>query len=270
MGSCAVGRKQQMLKHLTPITYFNKHGIKIKQISVNPSSFGSFFISKHNKLYACGENKCGQLGIESQHSILQPILVPDLQNEFVIDIQSTINYSIAICSHDDPKFIKIIVNWARFYLLPQDLINLVILFLKATKVFATTTLSGTGHLEDDEIINEKGWNVVDSFRDKNIIKCAVGTHHSMFLQDNGVLWTCGSYRGGELGLDSNDDEFTTHETLQMNYLYKPTKIQFFIKEKIVIKDIKCGIVHNIALDINGHVYAWGWNRYGQCGHGSDD
>ena len=35
-GSCGVEEEQTKLKPLTPITYFDKHGIKIKQISVNP------------------------------------------------------------------------------------------------------------------------------------------------------------------------------------------------------------------------------------------
>ena len=49
--------------------------------------------------------------------------------------------------------------------------------MKSTKVFATTTNIGTGHLEDDEIVNKAGWNIVNSFKDKNIIKCAVGKYH---------------------------------------------------------------------------------------------
>ena len=53
-------------------------------------------------------------------------------------------------------------------------------------------------------------------------------------------------------------------------LLKPTKIPYFIKEKIVIQDIKCGAAHNIALDINGCVYSWGANESGQCGLGLDD
>ena len=38
----------------------------------------------------------------------------------------------------------------------------------------------------------------------------------------------------------------------------------------MIKDVKCGDFHNIALDINGKVYSWGDNSRGQCGHGMDD
>ena len=43
-----------------------------------------------------------------------------------------------------------------------------------------------------------------------------------------------------------------------------------IKEKIVIKDIRCGEFHNVALDVNGKVYSWGDNERGQCGDGMND
>ena len=43
-------------------------------------------------------------------------------------------------------------------------------------------------------------------------------------------------------------------------LLKPTKILYFINEKIVLKDIKCGGGHDIVLDINGDVCSWGGNQ----------
>ncbi len=78
----------------------------------------------------------------------------------------------------------------------------------------------------------------------------------MFLEENGNLWTCGESEYGRLGLGHYKD----------GALFEPTKIPFFVKENIVIKDVKCGYAHNLALDINGKVYSWGSNYYGQCGH----
>ena len=266
MGSCGVAQTQMSftLNGLTPITYFNKHEIIIKQIFVNPCGLGSFFISTDNILYACGKNNDGQLGTLSNNHIYEPILVSDLKNKLIIDIKSCHFYSIAICLNNDPKFILIITNWSRLYSLPQDIKNLIISFMKATEVFATRAEAGTGHLRNAEIVNKNGWNMVNSFKDKNIVKCAVGSAHSMFLEENGVLWSCGLYATGRLGLSLNEDWSPG------DAFFKPTKIPFFIKEKIVIKDIKCGCAHNIALDINGYVYSWGCNSYGQCGHGTDD
>ena len=94
--------------------------------------------------------------------------------------------------------------------------------------------------------------MVNSFDDKNIIKCAIDGYNSIFLEDNGVLWTWCYSGNGRLGLVLNENEFTRLDC----YVFKPTKISFFVKEKIVIKNIKCGEGHNIALDINGDVFSW--------------
>ena len=46
--------------------------------------------------------------------------------------------------------------------------------MKTTNVFTTALAVGTEHLENDGIVNKDGWNMVNSFKDQNIIKCAVG------------------------------------------------------------------------------------------------
>ena len=72
------------------------------------------------------------------------------------------------------------------------------------------------------------------------------------------LWFC---KDGRLGLGLNYDQFKRLDHMQNDYLLKPTKIPYFIKEKIIIKDIKCGDAHNIALDTKGDVYSWGDNAW---------
>jgi alpha-tubulin suppressor-like RCC1 family protein len=34
-----------------------------------------------------------------------------------------------------------------------------------------------------------------------------------------------------------------------------------------IDDVDAGWTHSLALDVNGFVWSWGWNREGQCGKG---
>ena len=53
----------------------------------------------------------------------------------------------------------------------------------------------------------------------------------------------------------NCDEFKRLDHMQGSYLLKPTKIPYFIKEKIVIIDIKCG-KDILELNTNGDVYSW--------------
>ena len=45
-------------------------------------------------------------------------------------------------------------------------------------------------------------------------------------------------------------------------------MQYFVDNGIKIKEIECGMSHNLALDTKGNVYGWGYNYWGQCGDGS--
>ena len=38
-----------------------------------------------------------------------------------------------------------------------------------------------------------------------------------------------------------------------------------MKHRLDIQDIQCGANHSLALDVQGHVYSFGENEYGQCG-----
>ena len=49
--------------------------------------------------------------------------------------------------------------------------------------------------------------MVKSFKDKNIIICAFDDYHSMFIEDNGVLWTCGLSKIRRLRLHFNHKSF---------------------------------------------------------------
>ncbi len=251
-GSCGIGSNKDRLLGLE----------SIKHIFVINTGYGSFFISEDNKLYGCGRNTGSQLGVKTKavsqfgdEDIYTPQLIDNLAN--IIDIKSCELYSIAICSDNNPNFMVIIANLSRLHSLPQDIMSMVVLYCKSSKVYATTKEGGTGHLQDIELKDEYGWNEVDAFKDVNIIKIAVGQYHSLFLEESGVLWTCGYYKYGRLGLGIKESEYQDLKHFNGGDLYQVTKIPLFVKEKIIINDIKCGGQHNLALDINGKVYSWG-------------
>ena len=202
-GSCGLGHYKRKVEHLTPITFFQNNNIKIKQIFVNPAGYGSFFVTLDDKLYASGRNGRRQLGLNTGsdtidgEDVSKPKFIIELKN--IIDIKSSDPYSIAICSDNNPNFMKVITNWSRLYNLPQDIIKMIVSFCKSTKVYATSREAGTGHLPA-ESEQKYGWNEVAAFSDINIIKIAVGRYHSMFLQENGDLWSCGYSTYGRLGL----------------------------------------------------------------------
>eukprot|EP00483_Globobulimina_turgida_P013043 UN13067 len=42
-----------------------------------------------------------------------------------------------------------------------------------------------------------------------------------------------------------------------------------MKQRIIIIEIRCGLYHNLAIDVSGKCYSWGLSKRGQCGHGED-
>ena len=53
-------------------------------------------------------------------------------------------------------------------------------------------------------MNDNGWNKVDFFEDKTIVKIELGAVHTIFLEDNGTVWSCG-YNSVDMELGWNLD-----------------------------------------------------------------
>ena len=260
----ATGGTNKSILTYTPITYFKQNQITIKKVCTNVAGLCTFFISDKGQLYGSGINinEYGNyLGISQdtkQESHPTPQLVTALKN--VIDAQSSSFYSIALCSSNNEQILTILTNWGRIYTIPNDIMKLLILYTKTTTIYSTTNIAGSGHEEDQIFDNEYGWNEVKIFKQENvnIIKIAISKEHSLFLDDSGLVWSCGEKRDGRLG--SNDERD----------LFIPTRIDYFVENDIKIIDIAVGRAFNLALDVNGKVYSWGDNEDGQCGFATEE
>ena len=82
------------------------------------------------------------------------------------------------------------------------------------------------------------------------IQC--GNENTLFLMDDGTVYTCGTHYHGAQGLGKPSRSVIT-----------PTRIPEL--ENIV--QVSCGFGHNAALDRDGHVWVWGRNDHGQLGLG---
>lgn len=95
---------------------------------------------------------------------------------------------------------------------------------------------------------------VDFFKDVNldVVSVHCGRSHTLFLTNNG-LYAMGLNPLGQLGIDRN-----------LNVALQP----MFIKalDNKIITQICAGQHHN-AVVADGLLYTWGWNIYGQLGHG---
>jgi alpha-tubulin suppressor-like RCC1 family protein len=89
---------------------------------------------------------------------------------------------------------------------------------------------------------------------------AAGGFHSLALDDNGTVWAWGKNNVGQLG-----DGTKTKRLI-------PVQVKVQSSDGLVplsnIKAIAAGCSHSLALDNNGTVWAWGYNKFGQLGNGT--
>ena len=240
-GQLCIGSTSLFNSSPTPIRFFYDNNMSIKQICSNCCSASIFWITDNNKIYANGCNDHQQLGIASYtfdngENIFTPKEIKSFDHEtFVIDIQSTSKASIALCGLSQAAMM-IINYWARTLdhepiFIPDDIVALLIQFhgYETNKLYITEYFTGC-------IGNP--WYEVNGFSDINIIKIAAGSNHFLCLSKQGNV-----YRD----MSRKNDPFMIE----------------FVGTKI--ENIECGGEHNLAIDVDGNLYAWGDNQYGQCG-----
>eukprot|EP01084_Bolivina_argentea_P082929 150139_1 len=86
-----------------------------------------------------------------------------------------------------------------------------------------------------------------------ITKISTAYQHTLFLDQNGKVYSCGRNYLAQLGIGSADN----------NRNYQARAIPYFQDKSII--DICCGSNHSLALDNRGRAYSWGYNSQYQCG-----
>ena len=235
------------------LNYFQDEGIKIAKICTSPAAESIFWITDKNQVYANGANDFHQLGIGTKGHQYNPVLVESLSTQHVIDIQASTSYTIALCSNSSDQTIKILHFWCRenAITMPEDIINIINAYNLLTKVLAIGFASGGGTGLSSKIVSK--WTEIDGLKDKNIVKIRVGDGHSVFLESNGTVWTCGYNYDGQCGLGHTES------------VWKVSCVQYFVDNDIKIKEIECGWAFNIMMDYDGRIWMFGDNMYGQLG-----
>ncbi|PSC72205.1 ultraviolet-B receptor UVR8 [Micractinium conductrix] len=94
---------------------------------------------------------------------------------------------------------------------------------------------------------------VTALQGKRVVRVACGAEHSVCSTDEGEVFGWGWGRYGNVGDGETQDRHT------------PTKAKGL--EGVKVAQVACGWRHSIAVDEAGSMYTWGWNSYGQLGHG---
>lgn len=86
-----------------------------------------------------------------------------------------------------------------------------------------------------------------------ITQVTCGAEHTLILSQKKELFSIGSNKFGQLGLNDRHLDFSTTPLLIQN------------SAQMSIKKIASGGYHNLILTENGDIQAWGSNDQGQCG-----
>ncbi|VDN02914.1 unnamed protein product [Thelazia callipaeda] len=84
----------------------------------------------------------------------------------------------------------------------------------------------------------------------NVVAVASGEKHSLFLSDNGEVWSCGCNCSGELGRVAGGE---------CSYTIRPINLSSHSK----IIQIAAGRNHSMAVAEDGRLFGWGSNSHGQ-------
>lgn len=98
---------------------------------------------------------------------------------------------------------------------------------------------------------------VTSFGSRRWTQINGGQHHTLALDNNGLVYSLGRSEYGRLGQGENSDDMSV-----------PTSIPS-LEDKNCI-DISCGNIVSFALADNGSAYSWGMGTNYQLGHGNED
>eukprot|EP00450_Noctiluca_scintillans_P038759 CAMPEP_0194477338 /NCGR_PEP_ID=MMETSP0253-20130528/1102_1 /TAXON_ID=2966 /ORGANISM="Noctiluca scintillans" /LENGTH=985 /DNA_ID=CAMNT_0039316301 /DNA_START=74 /DNA_END=3031 /DNA_ORIENTATION=+ len=114
---------------------------------------------------------------------------------------------------------------------------------------------------------------IEALEHTKIVDVAVGVRHSMAVSEKGQVFTWGAADMGQCGHGSTDDRdvhdlaYDQRTGSTFTYITKPTVVMDLFGQKIIARRAACCNFSSMVVTDGGHVYSWGNNTDGQCGHG---
>ena len=213
------------------VDIFDKMNLRITKVATGLSHtlFLGTTQSGVNKVYACGLNTYGQLGVNDRINKLYPVEITALSGLGITELAAGYNFSVFLSSTNN-----------RVYACGRS--------IHGSFGVGTNTADTNYPIVPIEIRNLRG---------KNIIKIAAGEFHSLFLASDTTVWCCGYNGEGALGINS-----TTTQDL-------PTQVLARVGIPLTgVSDIAAGRRHSIFLLNTGIVLTTGYNSTGMLGNGN--
>ncbi|XP_050295958.1 probable E3 ubiquitin-protein ligase HERC4 isoform X2 [Anthonomus grandis grandis] len=105
---------------------------------------------------------------------------------------------------------------------------------------------GLGGIEDEHILTPRA---LDWYLANKVVECALGDNHTLFLTNEGKVYSCGNNDYGQLGHDQPRK--------------RPQPVTGL--DAYNITHVSCGANHSVALNQWGQVFSWGSDYHGQLG-----
>ncbi|KAK7339702.1 hypothetical protein VNO77_20383 [Canavalia gladiata] len=97
--------------------------------------------------------------------------------------------------------------------------------------------------------------LVPSLLGTRVDKIAAGLWHTLCVTVNGQIYAFGGNQFGQLGTGGDQPETSPRQLDTSHFENKHSNI------------VSCGARHSALLTDDGHLFTWGWNKYGQLGLG---
>jgi alpha-tubulin suppressor-like RCC1 family protein len=207
--------------------------LNIVYIATGNAAAHSMFITHDGKVYSCGYNRSGQLGTTRNNNNVAANSVPT-------QITATISSLIIVDIKLGGQHSLFLTNNGKVYACGRNQYG----------QLGTTTNNGNLNA------NPTPTQITTTIGSLNIVAISAGSHHSLFLTNNGKVYACGLNQYGQLGTTTNNGTTTANPT--------PTQITTTISSLTIVA-IAAGLQHSLFLTNDGKVYACGLNQYGQLG-----
>jgi alpha-tubulin suppressor-like RCC1 family protein len=195
----------------------------------------SLFLDSNGKVYSCGRNDYGQIGRTDSDTSIPKQITSNIGECNIVAISAGFDHSLFLDSN------------GKVYSCGQNLYG---------QLGRITTKMVNGYLYDD--IPE---HITSNIGECNIIAISTYEYHSLFLDSNGKVYSCGTNDYGQLGRITTKNE--------NGYLYDDIPEQITSNLSNIIA-ISAGRYHSLFLDLKGKVYSCGQNNYGQLGRTNSD
>ncbi|KNC53023.1 UVB-resistance protein UVR8 [Thecamonas trahens ATCC 50062] len=174
-------------------------------------------------LYTFGSGECAQLGLGHDRNELLPVHVAHLPHTRLVSISLGDGYGAAVT--DDGR----LFTWGD------------------------GDAGQLGHGGHESVSTPKE---VTALAGVTVVAVSMGCEHTLILDADGDVWSCGTGDYGILGHGSENDEFV------------PRKIAALTGTTVV--DVSAGTGHSGAVTADGQLFLWGFGGFGQLGLGTTE